>query len=101
MTFYRTFKIDEISNDEFRQFNIKDEEILIIRQNDQFYCIEARCSHAGAPLVEGDLQGDVLRCPWHGSRFNIKDGTVIEGPAEVALRTYPCMIKESYLFVDL
>jgi len=39
------------------------------------------CSHLGGPLSEGKLEGDVVQCPWHGSRFNVSDGRVRRGPA--------------------
>jgi nitrite reductase/ring-hydroxylating ferredoxin subunit len=35
----------------------------------------------GGPLSEGKLEGDVVQCPWHGSRFNVTDGSVARGPA--------------------
>ncbi len=57
-----------------KQFDLKDHKFLIIRKVDQFYCLEARCTHAGAPLAEGNLDGDLLTCPWHYSQFRISDG---------------------------
>jgi nitrite reductase/ring-hydroxylating ferredoxin subunit len=39
------------------------------------------CSHLGGPLAEGQLEGNSVRCPWHGSRFALKDGSVLDGPA--------------------
>jgi nitrite reductase/ring-hydroxylating ferredoxin subunit/uncharacterized membrane protein len=40
-----------------------------------------RCSHRGGPLVDGDLDADCLRCPWHGSEFDVVTGQVRRGPA--------------------
>ncbi len=45
------------------------------------YAIGAVCSHAGAALDEGRLDGEVGTCPWHGSRFSCGDGRVLDGPA--------------------
>lgn len=39
------------------------------------------CSHAGGPLHAGERDGDVVTCPWHGSRIDLCSGAVVEGPA--------------------
>lgn len=55
--------------------------VVLLRQGLQFYALSATCPHAGGPLDEGELQGDVVQCPWHGSRFRLRDGRVLTGPA--------------------
>ena len=42
-----------------------------------------RCSHRGGPLSEGYVEGECVRCPWHGSRFDLVSGEVAGGPAVV------------------
>ncbi|HXS98805.1 MAG TPA: Rieske (2Fe-2S) protein [Candidatus Limnocylindrales bacterium] len=55
--------------------------ILLVRRGGTVYAISETCSHLGGPLSEGKLDGDSIECPWHASRFCIKDGSVIDGPA--------------------
>jgi nitrite reductase/ring-hydroxylating ferredoxin subunit/uncharacterized membrane protein len=55
--------------------------VMITRYKGSLYAISATCSHAGGPLDEGDLNDDVVECPWHGSLFCITDGKVRGGPA--------------------
>jgi nitrite reductase/ring-hydroxylating ferredoxin subunit len=55
--------------------------ILLVRRGSQIYALAETCSHLGGPLSEGKLDGDVIQCPWHGSRFSIRDGHVVDGPA--------------------
>jgi nitrite reductase/ring-hydroxylating ferredoxin subunit/uncharacterized membrane protein len=55
--------------------------VLLVRLGDRLNAIAATCSHAGGPLDEGKLEGDIVRCPWHSSRFCVADGTVKDGPA--------------------
>jgi nitrite reductase/ring-hydroxylating ferredoxin subunit/uncharacterized membrane protein len=55
--------------------------VLVVRRSGTLYAISAVCSHAGGPLDEGELDGDCITCPWHGSRFRITDGDVVGGPA--------------------
>lgn len=55
--------------------------VLLVRLNGTIYAIAATCTHAGGPLDEGTLEGDVVTCPWHGSKFCVRDGEVRNGPA--------------------
>ncbi len=55
--------------------------VLLVRLGGTIYAIAATCTHAGGPLDEGTLEGDVVTCPWHGSRFCVRDGEVHNGPA--------------------
>lgn len=50
--------------------------VVVLRQGEQYFAISATCSHAGGPLDKGTLTGDVVECPWHGSRFCLRDGRV-------------------------
>jgi nitrite reductase/ring-hydroxylating ferredoxin subunit/uncharacterized membrane protein len=47
-----------------------------------------RCSHRGGPLAGGELRGSCVRCPWHGSEFDLATGAVTRGPATVAQPVY-------------
>ncbi len=101
MQYFRVCSLDAVPLGELKQFTVEGVEILVINSNGQIYCLEARCTHAGAPLVEGEVVEDVLTCPWHGSKFNIKDGTVLRGPAENPLRVFPHILKEDHIFIEL
>jgi nitrite reductase/ring-hydroxylating ferredoxin subunit len=101
ITLYVVCRTDEVHENELKQFVLNGKEILVINRNIRFYCLEARCTHAGAPLAEGELENGVLKCPWHASRFNIETGEVINGPAKKQLRIYYSTVKEKNLFVKL
>jgi nitrite reductase/ring-hydroxylating ferredoxin subunit/uncharacterized membrane protein len=58
--------------------------VLVVRLGGRLNAIAATCSHAGGPLDQGSLEGDVVTCPWHGSRFCVADGRVETGPATFA-----------------
>jgi nitrite reductase/ring-hydroxylating ferredoxin subunit/uncharacterized membrane protein len=62
--------------------------VILLRRGLQFYAISATCPHAGGPLNEGTLEGDVVECPWHRSRFRLRDGRVLTGPATVNAPRY-------------
>lgn len=62
--------------------------ILLVRLGGNLHAIAATCSHAGGPLDEGSLAEDVVTCPWHASRFSVRDGSVKGGPATFAQPRY-------------
>ncbi len=55
--------------------------VLLVRRLGRIYAINEVCSHMGGPLADGVLEGSSVRCPWHGSRFALDDGSVLDGPA--------------------
>jgi nitrite reductase/ring-hydroxylating ferredoxin subunit len=86
---------------ELRLFKIRGREILAVNLEGKVFCLDGRCTHAGAPLSEGILNGEVLTCPWHYSQFNIKSGEVLGGPAFKQLKSYLVEERENVVFVDL
>ena len=58
--------------------------VLVYRDGASLFAIGAVCSHAGGPLDEGAIEDHCVRCPWHDSVFDLRDGSVVHGPA-----TYP------------
>ncbi|WP_099184843.1 Rieske 2Fe-2S domain-containing protein [Mycobacterium kansasii] len=59
----------------------EDAPVLLVRHNGGLYAIHNRCSHRGCLLSEGELDGAVITCPCHGSQFDVRDGTLVRGPA--------------------
>ncbi len=86
---------------ELKAFKIKGHEILAVNVGDKIFCLDARCTHAGSPLAEGTLNGEVLTCPWHYSQFDITSGMVLRGPAQKQLKTYRVEERENFVFIDL
>lgn len=61
-----------------------DTPVLLVRDGDSIHAIHDRCSHRGCSLASGRVDGHVVSCRCHGSRFDLRDGTVIAGPAGYA-----------------
>lgn len=62
--------------------------ILLVRRGARTFALAETCSHLGGPLSEGKLEGEIIQCPWHGSRFSVRDGHVVDGPA---VHPQPCL----------
>ena len=62
--------------------------VVASRQPDGVRVLAERCSHRGGPLSEGSVDGSCITCPWHGSRFDLDTGAVVQGPAVVGQPAY-------------
>ena len=77
--------------------------VKVVRMGDQplalfhleggYYAIEDLCTHDGGPLADGVLEGDVIECPRHGARFNVKTGAVLCLPAIAPVATYAVRVQ--------
>ncbi|MCK4841118.1 MAG: non-heme iron oxygenase ferredoxin subunit [Methylococcales bacterium] len=74
-------------------------EVAIFKVDGQFYAIEDVCSHDGAEIASGELDGDEIICPRHGARFCVKTGAVKCPPAYENVDTFPVQIMNSRLQV--
>ena len=65
-----------------------------------YHAIDNTCSHRGGPLGEGDLDGPIVACPWHGWRWDVTTGANANNPA-VKVACFPVTIERGEIFVEL
>lgn len=65
--------------------------LALANVNGTYYASTNECPHAHGPLGEGTLSGTILTCPYHGWKFDLKDGSCITS-AEDRIKTYPVRI---------
>ena len=94
-------RTSEFTDGEMKQVSVEGKEILLARVNGKFYAVGATCTHYGAPLVDGVLNGERLVCPWHHACFNITSGDLREPPAFDALPRYDVKIENEHVVVRI
>lgn len=74
--------------------------VALFRCEGAVYAIRNQCPHMGGDLGEGLLTGDVVRCPWHGWKFNVKTGKALEADL-VAVRSFEVKIEGEDVYVAI
>ncbi|HUZ03683.1 MAG TPA: Rieske 2Fe-2S domain-containing protein [Thermomicrobiaceae bacterium] len=75
--------------------------VLLYRRGDHINAVAETCSHLGGPLSEGEAADGSVICPWHGSRFSLEDGHVINGPATFPQPCFETRVREGQIEVRL
>ncbi len=74
-------------------------QILLVNLAGNYYAIGDICKHRGCKLSTGTLTDEVVQCPCHGSRFNVKTGKVVRGPAAEPEPTYEIKVENDQVLV--
>jgi 3-phenylpropionate/trans-cinnamate dioxygenase ferredoxin component len=77
-TFIKAGNITEFSEGTKKKVTVNKQEIMLVRVGTNYYAIANRCPHMGGDLSMGTLEGTIITCPRHGSKFDVKDGKVIK-----------------------
>ena len=68
--------------------------VVIVKRNDSVHALADRCAHRGGPLHDGELEGDCIVCPFHGTRFRLEDGAIERGPSAYPQPVYEARIND-------
>jgi nitrite reductase/ring-hydroxylating ferredoxin subunit/uncharacterized membrane protein len=86
--FQPTIAESELEENKPKRVEVNGTPIVLVRSGSEIYALAETCSHLGGPLAEGKVENGAIQCPWHGSRFSLKDGRVVNGPA---VHSQPCL----------
>src|SRR5216684_2608161 len=99
--FVKVAELDDLDEGELLAVEVDGEPICLAKIDGNIYAITDNCTHIGGPLNEGELDGEVLTCPWHGAQFNVRTGKVLRGPAGQDIQTYPVQVEDRSILVSL
>jgi nitrite reductase/ring-hydroxylating ferredoxin subunit len=87
--FIEAARAGELHPGTMKRIDVCGRRILLANVAGRLYAVDDTCTHEEASLSTGVLKGELVKCPLHNSRFNVRTGEVLEEPAEEPLRTYP------------
>jgi NADPH-dependent 2,4-dienoyl-CoA reductase/sulfur reductase-like enzyme/nitrite reductase/ring-hydroxylating ferredoxin subunit len=76
------------------------QDVLLLRIADEIFAIDAYCSHYHGPLIDGLVEGDTVRCPWHHACFDLRSGEAIRAPAISPLSCWRVDKRNGHIFVQ-
>ncbi len=91
---------EELPQGDMRRVEADGVGILLSRTSSGEVCaISSVCGHFGGPLEQGEREGDTVICPWHNSRFDLRNGQVIDGPAVFPQSRYETRVRDGKIEV--
>jgi len=99
--FIEAAKASELRPGTMKRIDIRGRRILLANVAGRLYAVDDTCTHEEASLSAGVLKGELVKCPLHNSRFNVRTGEALEEPAEEPLRTYPVREESGRILVGV
>jgi nitrite reductase/ring-hydroxylating ferredoxin subunit/uncharacterized membrane protein len=81
-------KADELKVDQMKLLRVGDRRIVLARTEQGYVAFDDRCPHRGGSLAGGSMMCGTVQCPWHGSQFDVRTGSVKAGPADGGIATH-------------
>ena len=94
-------QIDEIAEGRVKAVEAKGHRLVVARVQDQYLAVQDLCTHDDGPLGEGELFGELIECPRHGARFDVKTGQAVTLPAVIPVKTYPVKVTGNEILVEI
>lgn len=104
MTDAMTYLCDLAELDEASPHRIKPEghdAIVVCRVGDEVFAVADTCSHGMASLSEGDVEGVIIYCPFHGGAFDLRTGAAVEKPCTIPIRRYDVAVENGAVFARI
>jgi nitrite reductase (NADH) small subunit len=97
----RVASADDIPPGSAKLVEVEGKRLAVFNVDGRFHAIDDTCPHRGGPLSEGELEGEVVTCPWHRSTFNVTNGAVLSGPARAGVSHYAVQHSGGELSVEV
>ena len=95
-------KVSEIPPGKMVKISMDGKEIMVSNVDGNFYAVDDSCTHSGASLSEGSLEGCIIICGWHKAEFDCKTGKLVKFPAKIRdLASYNVTVESDNVFVEM
>src|SRR5262249_2624393 len=75
--------------------------LAVFKLRGEHFGTNDQCMYGPGSLSEGFVEGDVVECNFHGGQFNIKTGAVVGPPCMVPIKTYPTVVEDGKVFIEV
>ena len=96
---HKLIHLSELQNGKPHRLQHNNKDMLLCRAENDVYAVAELCTHEDISLSLGVLCEYRLRCPLHGSEFDIRSGKVLDEPADEDLATYPVTVEEGWVYL--
>lgn len=94
-------KTSEIAPGEVKCFTVGLDVIAVCNVGGEFCAFRDQCSHQELPLSDGELNGDVIVCSYHGAEFNVRTGEALCMPASEPIEVFEVKVEENEILVGI
>ena len=99
MAFEKAARLNEIPPGSIKSVQVGGKQLALANVGGTLCAIDNTCLHRGGPLGEGQLEGKVVTCPWHGWQFDVTTGKAVQNP-NAGVGCFKTEIRGDEVFVD-
>ncbi|MFB5622137.1 MAG: Rieske (2Fe-2S) protein [Candidatus Nitrosomaritimum yanchengensis] len=95
-------KTTDIVPGQMIKVSVDGRDILVANIDGSYCAMDDSCTHSGASLSEGKLEGGIVTCGWHSAQFNCKTGKLVKFPAKIRdLASYKVSVESGDVFIEV
>jgi len=99
MAWTKVANVGEIPVGTMKCVTIEEDDIAVYHLADGFYATSDTCTHASQSLSVGTLVGNIIACPKHGGKFDVKTGAATAFPCVISLQTYDVEVRDDDVWI--
>jgi nitrite reductase/ring-hydroxylating ferredoxin subunit/uncharacterized membrane protein len=84
----------ELAEGQPRAVRVDGIDVMVVRDGGELRALTDRCVHRGGPLHEGEVRDGCVTCPWHGSTFELRNGSLVRGPSAYPQPAWQARVRE-------
>ena len=100
MGLVKVAKVSELLPGQSKTIVANGKEVGVYNVGGEFFCIDNMCPHAGGPIADGQIEGEVVYCPYHMWPFNVKTGEATFN-SNVCVQKFDCSVEGDTVFVEI
>ena len=93
--------IDDFNENNMLEVIHENHSYLVAKVDKEYFAVDNMCSHENSELILGCLKDKTIKCSLHGSYFDLETGKPLNEPADEPIKTYPTVIKDNNICIEI